>query len=86
MSDTWRIERRAYDPVEEAWGSWALIEEEAEIAADENEEYIYDDDGTLTHNTKYQYRVKHVGDDSDWLESNEVIFCYVESGAAGIIE
>lgn len=35
-------------------GSWALIEEEAEIAADENEEYIYDDDGTLTHNTKYR--------------------------------
>lgn len=84
MADTWRIERRTYDPDLEAWGSWSAIETEIEIDAVDGE-YSYEDSDSLTNDTTYQYRVKHVGDDSDWLESNEIIYSYGAGGAeAGI--
>jgi len=73
MADTWRIERRS--KTSGTWGSWAAIETEVEIDAVDGE-YTYEDDDNLTHGTTYQYRVKHVGDDSDWLESNEIIYSY----------
>jgi hypothetical protein len=84
MADTWRIERRIYDPDLEVWGSWSAIETEIEIDP-VGGEYTYEDSGSFTNDITYQYRVRHVGDQSDWLESNEIIYSYGAGGAeAGI--